>query len=274
MQVNHEKVTIGLTLFNGSDFLQRLFKCIGDQDYPNLELVVVDDFSSDDTITQFLKVFEGLPFQYRFLVNDKNRGVGYCRKAICDASSGSYVVFFDQDDVSYPWRVTEQYAQYRKARQMTGPLNPIACFCAGQKQYATDFRPILPIAGGGRLIPAEVLVRSTVVRENRRQDQIVGSGTPAATSFFAIADLELVGGFDPNFRRVEDLELMVRFAKHDGFCIGCSRSCVQQIATKRADKTPAVNAIFEKKLLTKHRGYFEERGLYEYGLAWTQSNQI
>lgn len=265
------KITIGLTLFNGTQYLSKLFACISGQDYPNLELVAVDDFSSDDTPEKFREIFESLEMDSLLVCNSENKGVGYCRNVIHRQSKGSFIAFFDQDDISHPARISLQFQRYCEARRRISSAVPLACYCAGKKYYnGSNWLPILPIGQGVNIVDAKILVRSTLVRESREIDLEVGSGTPCATAFFAVSDLNSVGGFDPDFRRVEDLELVVRFAKQGGYCTAVPEDCVSQIHTTRGDKSPKANSFYEMMLLDKHKAFFEREGLLDYALRWTR----
>ncbi len=90
------KVTIQIPTYNQEQYIaQSLGSCLA-QDYPNLEIVVSDDCSTDRT----REIVEGLRDpRIRYFRNDKNIGrVANYRKALYEYSSGEWVVNLDGDD--------------------------------------------------------------------------------------------------------------------------------------------------------------------------------
>jgi glycosyltransferase involved in cell wall biosynthesis len=75
------------------------------QDYPNLELVVVDDGA--DPIADLLPADP----RVRLLRPDRRLSVGAKRNLACEAAAGDVVVHWDDDDWMAPWRVSYQVGE-------------------------------------------------------------------------------------------------------------------------------------------------------------------
>lgn len=73
------------------------------QNYPNLEIVVVDDGSTDDTRSR-LSAYE----TYIQYIHQANQGVSAARNAAIAASRGEYIALLDSDDVWFPGKLTRQ----------------------------------------------------------------------------------------------------------------------------------------------------------------------
>ncbi len=91
-------VSIVMTTYNGTEFLKAQLDSIIAQTYPNIELIIVDDHSTDNTF-EILKKYSNTYPNIRLFRNDSN--IGYIRnfeKGIILAS-GKYIALSDQDDV-------------------------------------------------------------------------------------------------------------------------------------------------------------------------------
>ncbi|MBN8687126.1 MAG: glycosyltransferase family 2 protein [Chitinophagales bacterium] len=94
--MNYPKVTVQIPTYNQSQYLAETLNSVLMQDYPNLEIVVSDDNSSDAT-EQVVRSFSDS--RIRYFRNPSNEGrVGNYRKALYEYSSGEWVVNLDGDD--------------------------------------------------------------------------------------------------------------------------------------------------------------------------------
>jgi len=91
-------VSIALCTYNGAAYLNEQLDSLVKQDYPNLELVIVDDGSTDDTSA----IVTGYANKYPWIkcyVNPRNLGyIKNFEKAI-GLCSGDYIALCDQDDI-------------------------------------------------------------------------------------------------------------------------------------------------------------------------------
>lgn len=90
------KVSIIVPVYNAAPFLDKCIKSIVNQTYKNLEILLVNDGSTDNSL-EILKGFE--QFDKRVLLIDKiNGGIGTAYKAAFETMSGDSVFFVDSDD--------------------------------------------------------------------------------------------------------------------------------------------------------------------------------
>ena len=61
------------------------------QDYPNLEIIVVNDASTDDTENTARRVLEGCGRPFSIITHTKNRGVAAARNTGMDAMKGEFI---------------------------------------------------------------------------------------------------------------------------------------------------------------------------------------
>ena len=91
-----DKVSIIVPVYNAQEYINRSLKSICSQTYQNLEVVLVDDGSTDDS----LKICQSWAKQdVRILVyHQENTGVSKARNKGIELASGDYVMFVDADD--------------------------------------------------------------------------------------------------------------------------------------------------------------------------------
>jgi glycosyltransferase involved in cell wall biosynthesis len=94
------KISIIIPTYNRGDLLLRSVESALNQTYKNLEVIVVDDGSQDNSIA-ILKVKIDDP---RLVISclEKNQGVHVARNKGIDISTGNYIIFLDSDDTINP----------------------------------------------------------------------------------------------------------------------------------------------------------------------------
>lgn len=103
-----KKVSVMLPTYNAEAFIRECIESILTQDYPNIEIVVSDDASSDHTAQIVKEICVCYPEKISLNVNQNNIGITKnCNLALskCD---GDYVCLFAGDDVMLPGKISEQ----------------------------------------------------------------------------------------------------------------------------------------------------------------------
>jgi glycosyltransferase involved in cell wall biosynthesis len=95
------KISVIIPVWNGAEFVVDALTCVESQAYPSMELLVVDDGSTDDTAS---RLTARLPLKargahHRCLSMPVNRGPAAARNAGLEASTGEFVAFLDIDDL-------------------------------------------------------------------------------------------------------------------------------------------------------------------------------
>jgi glycosyltransferase involved in cell wall biosynthesis len=100
-------VSIAVCTYNGEKHLEEQLESLVNQTYLHKEIIVVDDCSSDQTVSILEKYSSIYPF-FHFSVNEKNLGyVKNFEKAIL-LCKGNYIALSDQDDIWLLNKVEEQ----------------------------------------------------------------------------------------------------------------------------------------------------------------------
>ena len=101
------RVSVVIPTYNRADFVCEAIASVLRQDYPDMELIVVDDGSCDGTAA----VVSGFGPAVRYLWQE-NRGVSAARNRGVAASTGGLIAFLDSDDLWLPSKVSAQVAYF------------------------------------------------------------------------------------------------------------------------------------------------------------------
>lgn len=102
-------ISIVMATYNGNLFLSQQMQSLLAQTYPNMEIIIVDDCSTDDTI-EILRKFQ-LTYPYIKIFRNKSN-VGYVKnfEKGCSLASGEYIALCDQDDYWHPDKIKNMQA--------------------------------------------------------------------------------------------------------------------------------------------------------------------
>lgn len=107
MSADDPKVSVLLPVHNGSEHLRAAVESVLEQTFSDFELLIVDDCSSDDSVS----IVEGYPDpRIRLVRNERNLGQVETLNRGLAAARGQYVARMDQDDVCLPARFERQVA--------------------------------------------------------------------------------------------------------------------------------------------------------------------
>ena len=98
-----KKVSIIIPFYNGINWLNEALESVIKQTYPNTEIIVVNDGSTED-VTDFLSKF-GDCIKYRY---QENKGAAVARNLGIQISTGDYIAFLDSDDIWLPTKLEKQ----------------------------------------------------------------------------------------------------------------------------------------------------------------------
>ncbi|MBY5328485.1 glycosyltransferase family 2 protein [Rhizobium leguminosarum] len=99
-------VSVVIPAFNASTYIERTLRSAMRQTYAALEIVVVNDGSTDDTAKLVEQIVTSDSRIH--LLSTPNRGVAAARNAGIEASSGRFVAFLDADDLWHPTKIEKQ----------------------------------------------------------------------------------------------------------------------------------------------------------------------
>ena len=94
-------VSIITPSYNSAKFIAETIQSVQHQSYPNWEMIIVDDGSSDETETVVLAIIEN-DNRIQFHKLSQNSGPAVARNTGIEKASGDYMTFIDADDIWFP----------------------------------------------------------------------------------------------------------------------------------------------------------------------------
>lgn len=108
------KVSVIVPVYNGADHLRKHVSGLLKQTLEDIELIFVNDASTDDTRKVLSAISYMNPEKHKIINSDKNRGPGGARNLGIEAASGEYIGFADCDDDVAPTMFERLYGEAEK----------------------------------------------------------------------------------------------------------------------------------------------------------------
>ena len=89
--------SIIIPVYNSEKYLSQCIQSVINQKYNNLEIIIIDDCSTDKSI-KIIKSFAKKYNNIKIICNKKNQGVSVCRNKGISKAVGKYIIFLDSDD--------------------------------------------------------------------------------------------------------------------------------------------------------------------------------
>ena len=196
-------VSVVVPAFNAAPTIGSTLDSIARQTYRRLDVVIVDDGSTDGTNSLIRRFCLSDPRMR--LIEQSNSGVAAARNAGIRASRGDFVAFIDADDLWHPTKIERQM----RALLDQGP------------DVALAYSPFRVIDGEGNVVAsAKRQDASGWVLDRHLRANIVGNGSSILVRKSVLQEF---GGFDSWLRQqgaegCEDLLLQLRIASRYKFC--------------------------------------------------------
>ncbi|WP_153737559.1 glycosyltransferase family 2 protein [Aquibacillus halophilus] len=108
MEKNQEPlVSIITPTYNSDRFIERTIKSVRDQTYQNWEMIIIDDYSKDQTVNQ-VKNYQNKDKRIKLIELNQNSGAAVARNTGINEAKGKFLAFLDSDDLWDSTKLTEQ----------------------------------------------------------------------------------------------------------------------------------------------------------------------
>ncbi|ABM70677.1 glycosyltransferase family 2 protein [Prochlorococcus marinus] len=254
-------VTCAFTTFNSSDSIEMAIRSAFNQDYVNIEIIIVDDYSSDNTIKILLNLSNNSPFPFRIISNKKNMGIGYCRDVLLNESNGEFIAFFDDDDFSYKNRISNQLSKIREFEKESN-INIInfekspLCYCNRYLRKSEKKILVKSIYADFRKISNKKTSYALLSCGHFPIKASPGS-TATCVLFARLKTLRSLGGFNHKLRRFEDLDIAVKAAINNISMISTESILLDQYVSYGEEKKDSLK--YELLLLEENKNYLDKR---------------
>jgi glycosyltransferase involved in cell wall biosynthesis len=172
-----------IPVFNGARYLREAIESIFNQTYRPLEVIVVDDGSTDDPLSVVTSYGE----QVKYL-RQAHAGPGAARNLGLTEAHGEFVAFLDADDVWHPEKLERQMARFA-ARPELG-----LCITHLQNFWISELQE-----------------EAAKLRDHRFMQPLPGYGMQTLVSKRTVFDT--IGQFNPQLRMGEDTDWFLRAAE-------------------------------------------------------------
>jgi len=108
--LNNPLISVIMPVYNAGGFLVEAIESIVKQTYKNIELIMINDASTDDSYSAMLKYKRAYPKVIKIinLAHNLNRGGDSCANLGIKAAEGSFIAKMDADDIAHPQRLEKQ----------------------------------------------------------------------------------------------------------------------------------------------------------------------
>lgn len=134
--MNESLISVIIPAYNVAPSIRQAIESVLSQTYHHLEVIVIDDGSTDETVTVLEEVLTG--DSRCTLIKQENQGAGSARNAGLNRAKGDYILFVDADDCLPPTAISDLYERavqtqalatvgaivyvYRKGKQTYRPV--------------------------------------------------------------------------------------------------------------------------------------------------------
>ncbi|MEH0153796.1 glycosyltransferase family A protein [Limibacter armeniacum] len=202
--MNHPTVTVVCLSYQHREFVEEALNSVFTQTYQPIELIVVDDASTDRSQERIREVLKDKP-AVRFIANQVNQGNCKAFNSALSYASGKYIIDLAADDVMYPDRIEQQ----------------VQLFESLSEEYAVVFSDTHFINEAGDRIGETFYKRN---REGVLEEKVPSGNIytrllqnppmiSPPTQMFRTAVLKAIGGYDASLS-YEDYDFWVRTGKY------------------------------------------------------------
>lgn len=193
-------VTIYIPTYNRLPLLKRAIASIKEQSYRNLEIIIVDDCSTDDT-PQYLSALAIEDPRFKYFIKNKNGGACESRNIAINNAQGVYITGLDDDDIFLNNRIQSFIDATLKY-----DMNHTVLFSA-PKFFKKKIKTINKLKFK--------LYKKTVKQKDLLMQNYIGNQI-----FVKTVLLQEIKGFDTSFQMWQDLECWYRLLEN------CIAQCV------------------------------------------------
>ncbi len=190
-------VSIIIPAYNVAPYIAQCLESVIAQTYPHIEIIVVDDGSTDETHA-IAQTYAQKDRRIR-IVQKQNGGLSSARNAGLKAATGDYLVLFDSDDLMIPTKIAHHIQWLEAHTEYSCVYSDLIHF---YDKTTKMYKLSIPTLGQDQYL---TLLRGNCINPN--------------TFCMKREVYEAVGGFDESIRSAEDWEYWLRVTR-EGMQIG------------------------------------------------------
>lgn len=188
-------LSIILPTYNGEKYIRRAIESVLSQTFQDFEIIVVDDFSKDDTVKIVKELQKGDSRIKLLCLEENSGGPAHPKNKGFEISCGKYIAYLDQDDEWYPDKLKEQINFFDNSSNKS--LGLVSCGADLIDDSGKCFGVFTPTKN--KTVFPEILLRNPIYSNS--------------SVMIKREVIDVVGGRDENIKYSEDLDMWIRIAK-------------------------------------------------------------
>lgn len=189
-------VTVFIPVYNCEKYIRKCLDSIINQTYKNLEILIIDDGSTDNSVSIIEQYNDS---RIRLLKNNCNKGIPYTRNRGIEEMNGKYLAIMDADDIAFKHRIKKQVSFMEKNTNILA-LGTFYEFYRGifskkVKEYKTSEEIKIGLLFQSQLANPTVMIRNTVFSEygiKYNEDCFVAQDYELWTQIVKVGDLAIL----------------------------------------------------------------------------------
>lgn len=199
-------VSVVCTVYNHERFITAAIQSVLNQTYPAVELIVVDNHSTDQSVARVEEAIRSHP-GIQFIKNTENLGICRAFNQGLKIAKGRYVIDLSADDVLHRDRIARQVAGFERLPGDYAVIFSNAAFIDENNQLTGYHYPISQTGQSTIEVPSGWVFK-----------EILASYFVSTPTMMMRKDvLESLGGYDESLS-YEDFDFWVRTARHYRYC--------------------------------------------------------
>jgi glycosyltransferase involved in cell wall biosynthesis len=197
-------VSVILPTYNRVELLRRAINSVLAQTYPDWELIIWDD-GSTDTTGEIVRSYHDERIKYFF---DKNHGVAHARNRAIEVSHGKYLAFLDSDDEWVDEKLAVQVDILNTHSQIEVLFSDFMDIIESTQEKYRAFEQYSSVM---KLLDVEQVEHNLFIFKGGLLESLTVEDFIATDSVFIRRELlERIGPFNEELRNLEDFELWWR----------------------------------------------------------------
>jgi len=242
-----------LTTFNAGDSIDQAIQSILNQDVKPSEIWIMDDCSNDNSLVR-INSWAKKNNIIKVISNKKNSGQSFGRNFAGFNCKSQLLIFFDDDDISHAKRATTHIEMYLSGADIS--------FVSSEKIYPNKYKTVFQNKRIINYCPKPYdFARKLLI--GLTTENVTLGWIPACSMAITKSAFQKLHGFDENFRRLEDAELVIRASKTAFLFSWSEEILVSRNSTHSNEKGGTIETNFELALLEKHSDLFSKGEIRE-----------
>ena len=245
---NHKSnlVTVAIPCYNHAQYISQSIQSIIDQDYENIELVIIDDGSKDDSveiIKKFIPICKKRFKRFEFIARS-NKGLCITLNESIEWSQGKYFSATASDDLLHPKKISEQvraFIAHQNNKELVGIFTGLSVI--------DEHGNVLYVRGRDSYFGFKEVIRRTAFM-------------PGCAAMFLTIAMKQVGGYNPSYK-IEDLYLALKLSNRGGKFLSIKQPLVfyRRHDDNLSSKSELIWNAVEEILNEYKEDYFYKQGL-------------